>query len=184
MIPSILNAIEAHCRPVGADIDDTARLFAMIDRIELSGDGILLALSLRSLLPNESETQPAASLCMTRHIPMLMKRRGVEMRLVINGATPPSSAADPALVKAIARAHRWFEDLSSGRMTSTAEIAAREGIRARYVRRILPLAFLAPEIVEAIATGRQPIDLTAHRLTQFEAPPADWTVQRQFLGFA
>jgi hypothetical protein len=42
---------------------------------------------------------------------MLMKRRGVEMRLIINGATPPSSVADPALVKAIARAYRWFEDL-------------------------------------------------------------------------
>ena len=183
IIPSVLRDIEALGRPVGANIDCTAGLFAIIDRVKLGADGIVLALSLRSFVPNASEMQPGTSLCMTRHIPMLMKRRGVELRLVVNGATPPSRVADPALVKAITRAYRWFEDLSSGRMTSTAEIAAREGIRARYVRRILPLAFLAPDIVEAIATGRQPVDLTAHRLTQFEAPSADWTVQRRFLGF-
>jgi DNA invertase Pin-like site-specific DNA recombinase len=172
MIPSILKAI-----------DGTERLFPLIERVEIRADGIVIVLSLRSFIPKESEMQPVASLCMTRHIPMLMKRRGVEMRLVINGATPPSSAADPALVKAVARAYRWFEDLSSGRMASTAEIAAREGIRARYVRRILPLAFLAPDIIEAIANGQQPVDLTAHRLTQLETPATDWVAQRQSFGF-
>jgi hypothetical protein len=41
------------------------------------------------------------------------------------------------------------------------EIAEREEVSARYVRRLMRLAFLAPEIVEAIAAGNQPPELTA-----------------------
>jgi hypothetical protein len=47
---------------------------------------------------------------------------------------------------------------------SVAKLARVEGISDRYVSSLLPLAFLAPEIVEAIAAGRQPPELTAHCL--------------------
>jgi hypothetical protein len=43
-------------------------------------------------------------------------------------------------------------------------IAKRECVSSRYVRRLLQLAFLAPEIVQAIATGDQPPTLTAEAL--------------------
>jgi len=56
---------------------------------------------------------------------------------------------DAALLRAIARAHRWFEELLSGRATSLAAIARRQGVADRYVARLIPLASL--EIVEAIA---------------------------------
>jgi hypothetical protein len=41
------------------------------------------------------------------------------------------------------------------------ELATREAIAARYVRRLLPLAFLAPEIVEAILKDAHPVDLAS-----------------------
>jgi hypothetical protein len=47
--------------------------------------------------------------------------------------------------------------------------ATLEEIGDRYVSSVLPLAFLAPDIVEAIAAGRQPSDLTAHRLIKIAA---------------
>jgi len=37
-------------------------------------------------------------------------------------------------------------------------LLAIEGISDRYVSSLLPLAFLAPDIVDAIAAGRQPTD--------------------------
>ena len=40
---------------------------------------------------------------------------------------------DPALVKAVVRGRRWFEDLASGRAESIAQIAQAEGVSARYV---------------------------------------------------
>jgi len=46
----------------------------------------------------------------------------------------------------------------------------------------LPLALLAPDIVEAIASGRQPPELTAHRLIRSVDLPTAWAAQTQLLG--
>jgi hypothetical protein len=115
---------------------------------------------------------------------MQMKRRGVELRLVIEGHDHRGLKPDPALLKVVARAHRWFHDLACGRAASLTEIAARAGVTARYVRRLLPLAFLAPVIVEAILEGRQPAELTAQTLLKRSALPLDWAAQKRALGIA
>ena len=108
-----------------------------------------------------------------------MKRRGVEMRLIIGGADAPPRKPDVALLKAIARAHRWFEELSSARATSLAAIASREGVTDRYVARLIRLAFLAPKIVEAIAERGELADL---KLTPHVDLPLDWTTQKRVVG--
>ena len=56
-------------------------------------------------------------------------------------------------------------DLVSGRAASIVEIGKREGVGKRYVSRMIRLAFLAPAIVERIAEGRQPPELTAQFLS-------------------
>jgi hypothetical protein len=53
----------------------------------------------------------------------------------------------------------------------------------RSVRRLIPLGFLAPRIVEAIAEGRQPVDLTVEALTRRIELPIFWSAQHQALGF-
>jgi hypothetical protein len=50
------------------------------------------------------------------------------------------------------------------------------------VSRILPLAFLAPDIVEAILAGRQPVELTVSGLKRGPELPASWAKQRQMPG--
>jgi hypothetical protein len=45
--------------------------------------------------------------------------------------------------------------LASGRASSFGEIAARVGVTDRYVTRIVDLAFLAPDVVEAMLNGEQ-----------------------------
>jgi len=67
---------------------------------------------------------------------------------------------------------------------SVAEIAEREGVADRYVRRVMRLAFLAPEIVEAIAAGSQPPELTAEALAERIDLPLLWTAQEQAVGIA
>src|SRR6202043_3292491 len=89
---------------------------------------------------------------------------------------------DPVLLKEIRRAHRCFEALVSGQVGSVAELATLEELSDRYVSSVLPLAFLAPDIVEAIAAGRQPSDLTAHRLIRAVDLPIAWSAQKQLLG--
>ncbi len=71
----------------------------------------------------------------------------------------------------------------SGRARSVAQVAEAEGVSARYVGRLIPLAFLAPDIVERILSGTQPVDLTTENLTKRIDLPLAWTEQRTLLGF-
>jgi hypothetical protein len=104
-------------------------------------------------------------------------RRGAETKLVLPGLAQQnhSSRCDPALLKAIARGCAWFEELATGRARSLQELAKRDGISRRYIRRLVGLAFLSPQLVEAILQGRQPVELTATR-------PLDWTEQHKLLA--
>ena len=112
---------------------------------------------------------------------MQMKRRGVEMRIVLEGDSTPNPV-DLPLLKAVARARRWADDLVSGKVRSVSDLARREGIDGRSVRRLIPLGFLSPRIVEAIAEGRQPADLTVEALTRRIDLPLLWSAQEQMLG--
>ncbi len=53
-----------------------------------------------------------------------------------------------------ARAWRWQKLLDEGAHLSVSEIAEAEGINKSYVSRILRLALLAPDLIEAIVEGR------------------------------
>ena len=103
------------------------------------------------------------------------------MRLVIQGSRAPAPLVDLALMKAIARGRQWSDDLLAGRVESVLTIAKREGL-ANYVRRLVRLAFLAPGIVEAIATGHQPVELTAKALTERIELPLLWNEQEHAVG--
>jgi site-specific DNA recombinase len=91
-------------------------------------------------------------------------------------------ASASVVVGAIAaRGHRWFNELASGRAGFIREIAKREGVYDSYLKRLIPLAFLAPEIVRSICDGSHPATLTAE-LAKHNAPlPLEWTKQRQIL---
>lgn len=143
-----------------------------VQRVVLRQDGISLTLSLASL----TKDQPAT---ITHDVPMQMRRRGVEMRLVVGGHGP--ARVDPILVKTIIRAHQWFSELTTGRVKNMAEIAAREDIDKSYVARVMDLAFLAPDITESILAGRQPAELSVEKLTKHMDLPLDWSEQRQLL---
>ena len=114
-------------------------------------------------------------------VPMPGRRLRDRKDIIIPGvAGTPPRRLDRSLVLAVARGRTWAAALRQGEYADTAEIAGKCGLSEAYVRRILRLAFLAPDIVEAIAEGRQPRGLTLHRLL---CPvPFAWAEQR--FGFA
>ncbi len=129
--------------------------------------------------PSEDGRDDAVELTATT----AFRRRGAEIKLVLPGLAQQthSSTGDPALIKAIARGRAWFEELATGRARSLQELAKRDGISRRYIRRLVDLAFLSPELVEAILQGGQPVELTATRLTELDLP-LDWTEQHKLLA--
>ena len=87
------------------------------------------------------------------------------------------------VVKAIARSRQWFDGLVSGEFRSLIEIANAEGVIERYVGRVLPLAFLVPDIVSSVLNGTQPVHLTTEMLTKRADLPLDWEGQKRPPGF-
>ena len=116
----------------------------------------------------------------TVRVPLATRRRPERKTIVLpEGAASPAparSCADPALAKALARAHRWQRLLEEGRYASISELAAAEKIERGYLGRVLRLTLLAPDIVQAIFDGRQPAELALPALLQ--PFPADWERQR------
>ena len=176
-IPAVLEAASEWSRRLQSEADSAAALSELVDRVNLKPGGIELSINLP--LPVDGAHGAAAMLPITQFFAMRMKRRGVDMRLIIAGADAPPRKPDAALLKAIARAHWWFEELISARATSLAAIASREGVTDRYVARLIRLAFLAPKIVEAIAERGELADL---KLTPHVDLPLDWTTQKRAVG--
>jgi site-specific DNA recombinase len=125
---------------------------------------------------DSSSASAAADTDVTITFPLKLRRRGVETKLGIESAD--SNAAprqlDPALIKTIAHAHRWWDEPVPNRFPTVRALARAYDKDERYVARTLPYAFLAPPIVEAIVSGRQPVDLTAQDLMILPDLPTDW----------
>jgi hypothetical protein len=120
-----------------------------------------------------------------RHLTVLtirarLKRTGIEMRMVVDDGSEPANV-DPVLVRLLVRAHAIRARLLQDHSLTLTEIAAEEGVGGSYVSRLVRLAFLAPDIVTAILSGRHSPQLTANRLMDDTRLPLDWRAQRELL---
>jgi hypothetical protein len=118
----------------------------------------------------------------TVSIPVTFLQRGGRKQILTPpGATPwsPATRVDTALVKAVVRAHRWRQMLESGEYASSAELAKTEKVNDSYLSRILRLTLIAPDLIEAILSGRQP---STFQLDEMLKPlPAAWALQHSAL---
>lgn len=124
--------------------------------------------------------EPTDLICLT--IEARRKQYGGEVHLVVapNSGTPIRHPR-PALIKAVARGHAWYERLIAGKVVDIRSLAGETGLTPHYVRNVLACAFLAPDIVDAILEGRQPITLKFENL--YKHIPLSWVEQRQRFGF-
>jgi hypothetical protein len=143
----------AECRErLLAERERSTALVELVEKAVLTDEGIRLGLKILVPCIGPDGAPLRRVIELFRFVPIKVKRRGVEMRLIINGGNEPRKP-DPALLKAFARARLWFEELASGHVRSLVEIARHEGLAKRYVTRLTKLAFVSPAFVEAIAEG-------------------------------
>src|SRR5258708_2795316 len=181
-VDRVLHAARTWRHRLQSEAEQTSAIGALVDRVELKSDGIRVSIKLPIASAEKSRAQLPDQVAIARSFPMQLKRRGVELRLIIGDHNRSAAIVDLALLKAVARAHRWFDEIGAGKASSLAAIAAREGLAVRYVGRLIRLAFLAPEIVESIMEGRQPTTLTAEALTRRIELPLSWCSQRTALN--
>ena len=97
---------------------------------------------------------------------------------MVNATAQADGRQDQTLLKTIARARRWSQELFSG-ATSLGEIAIREGRTKGYISQRLPLAFLGPEILEMLIRGDQVSGLTADALVKRAEISVSWEKQKR-----
>ena len=83
----------------------------------------------------------------------------------------------------IAKAHDFMSKFNNGSAHTISELAKTETQSASQISRMLQFTFLAPDIIESILAGTQPVDLTAERLRRLPYLPLNWNEQKQLLDF-
>ena len=129
---------------------------------------LLAAVRLR-LVPGETAEPDAADAALLRLVvPVRMRLHGG--RSWILGSTSPVSRRDPVLIKALRAAHAMVSVDHAGLPVLEAAPPSP------YLRRLVRIAFLAPELQRAILAGQQPAGLTLEQLMRTPMPSL-WSEQ-------
>ncbi|MFL5144323.1 MAG: hypothetical protein ACJ8DP_13445, partial [Microvirga sp.] len=169
-----------------------ALLLALRSRTQVRAESIDISLDTPSLIrwvfdgslePSNAVGGSTKHARTTLSVPARLKRIGLEMRLLVNGAVD-DAAVDPSLTRIMVRAHTIRDRLLKNENLTVEEVAREEDLVPSYVTRLLRLTFLAPDIIATIMAGRQPPELSARKLMGDTRLPLDWAEQRIQLGFA
>jgi hypothetical protein len=164
------------------ELSDRDLVAQRVERIVLRSRHVDVELRGRASTEGQGTADPSSLVSNSLQVPW-MPINGLAQKGI---AWKPSGQAnlDPAisaiLLTAIARARSWMSDLMEGRVNSFEEIARSENKVERHIRRLIPLAFVSPRIIEAISNGSAPVALTVTSLTN--ALPHSWIEQEKKFG--
>jgi site-specific DNA recombinase len=119
-------------------------------------------------------------------LPIVLKHRQGATMIDAPNTTTPATRPDRALIRAVALAKASADQLAKGEFASVKTLAAAKGYCEHYLAKLLPLAWLAPDLIELILAGRQPAAISLKVLVD-EPLPMAWSEQRrlfQRLGLA
>jgi len=158
-----------------------AEIVAGVRRIEVAPHAVRITLDLvGSGLQKAGTGQGEAT------IEVMAERRrcGMAVRLVVGGqklGQGPLREPDPTLVALMTKGKSWLQQFTrEGRAIE--QIAEREKFSVRYVNRVINVALLAPDIVQAIERGEHSAEINTTKLLTSVPFPVDWEDQRQALA--
>jgi hypothetical protein len=106
-------------------------------------------------------------------VPVTLGRRG---SFTVHRGQRDQARPDPSLIKALRKARAMVTKDATGMPI----IAAAPP--SPYDRKLIRMAFLAPDIQRDILGGRQPYDLTLEQMIRMDIPHG-WADQRRVLGW-
>ena len=166
--------LSASWRP---ELDDGQRVLEAVQRLTVGADRLEIQAPAEALRP-DAETVSGDASTATLRLPFEVRRRQGAVILQAQGAPEPQPAKlDRALIRAVVLARSWAHELETGRAESIKALARREGLCNHYTARLLPLAYLAPNLVDQILAGEQPAAVSLGALTS-RALPLKWADQR------
>jgi site-specific DNA recombinase len=152
--------------PALAPNEIRALLVTLVSRVNIRSEHIEIRVyrqRLCHLLQGRSIDSPMTATAPSSHpgdilklkVKARLRRVGREMKLVVHNA-PDRAAADPGLLRIVARAHDFQERLMQDPNLTVPTIASQERLTIGYLSRLLRLPSLAPDIVTAIINGKHP----------------------------
>ncbi len=110
-----------------------------------------------------------------------LARSGRAIRMLQHDGRLIRSTVDLTLVRLLVKARSWWRRLQVERGLTITGLAGIEDVTQSYVTRILRLAFLSPDVVKSIMTGRQPAWLDSGSLCSTNSISLDWDLQKKTL---
>jgi site-specific DNA recombinase len=170
--------------------EDRQRLLeAFITRVTIAADSITITLDRQALIgalgPSHSATTQQSC---TSTDPIVLQtdvqlaRRGQNKRLIMLGDPQDITDPDARIVALLTKAHGWKDELMCETDLTVSSLGARHGVTRSYITRLLRLAFLAPDITQALLEGNVPLTITADSLLRRHELPIAWPAQRALLG--
>ena len=95
-------------------------------------------------------------------------------------AAQETRAQDPHILRALGRSLGWRQRLDQGHAGTIHDIADAENLSDSYVARYLRLAYLSPEVLEAIILQRRPAAVRVVDLVKIATRP--WVEQVAAVG--
>ena len=136
----------------------------------------------RDLVPANETTGDMAS--WTLSIPAQLKRTGMEKKMLIDRVSTDKAKPDANLIKLVVKAFSLKDKFIHNDGKDIKTIADGENMTGSYFTRLIRFNFLAPDIIQAILLGYQPLTLDAATLLRYSSKlPLDWKEQRAVLGF-
>ena len=122
-VDRVLHAARTWRHRLQSEVEQTSAIGALVDRVELKSHGIRVSIKLPIAGAEKSRAQLPDQAAIARSFPMRLKRRGVELRLIVGDHNRSAAIVDLSLLKAGAQAHRWFDEISFRTCASGSQVA-------------------------------------------------------------
>ena len=154
----------------------------LIERVDINAGQLRTRVSISGLAECIGATDIADEGPVFLVTPITFRRRGIESKIILQGDSN-GALSDSGLIHLVSNTYQWAQKIFKREVATVREISLNGGLDEGDVSRFLPLAFLAPDIVEATLKGRQPIGLTTEKLKRLRNLPKSWEEQRKLLEF-
>jgi len=177
-------------RMAGQSAASWNELAPRLKRVEIRPQTVTLVISppagiaVNDRLAPGDRVEPAADGLLRLVAPVRLKVRGGRRWLLAPaaGKAIAGSRPDRSLIQALRKAHELAAGHGLQAASRGGEVSQARTLTDPYLRRVVRLAFLAPDIQRAILDGAQPSGLTLKQII-LRPIPFCWEDQRQAFGF-
>lgn len=158
------------------DFSNPRLIRAILNKVIITKESVEITLCEKALLrtlenliletepPEESKSETETPITILKKVKITRTSQSGNV-LIIDSGNKPEPTPNPYLINAIVKSHYWNKLLIDGKVKSVKEIQELEGLTDNtYIKDILKLKFISPNLTEQIFNGTQPNDLSVQKL--------------------